>query len=178
VPGRALRWRGMTRNHDRANVTCHRWVMVFRLPFFRSLTVLTLMVNLAFVVPGSLFALGVSTGDGAWNWQNPVPQGNDLHNVRFVDSQPSPVESARAQNLRRARLRRGHSAARTAPQIPRGTAALWRWCLGRASCAIDRVGMWLRSIGLVAIPRARCKPLRRCRTSGQVCWSALMYGWW
>src|SRR3954447_26431840 len=28
----------------------------------------------------------VTTGDGAWTWQNPQPQGNDLWGVRFADA--------------------------------------------------------------------------------------------
>ena len=34
---------------------------------------------------GPTQATGISTGDGAWTWQNPVPQGNDLHDVDFAD---------------------------------------------------------------------------------------------
>jgi hypothetical protein len=36
------------------------------------------------LVAGS--ALALSTGDGGWLWQNPLPQGNNLEAVDAIDS--------------------------------------------------------------------------------------------
>src|SRR5581483_2957500 len=47
-----------------------------------------LVLLLGVLAPSPLDAqeIGVSTGDGAWIWQNPRPQGNDLRSIRFVDA--------------------------------------------------------------------------------------------
>jgi len=41
---------------------------------------------LPLAVRGQVRGPGVSTGDGAWAWQNPSPQGNDLNHLAFVDA--------------------------------------------------------------------------------------------
>jgi photosystem II stability/assembly factor-like uncharacterized protein len=53
-------------------------------------------VLLSAIVAGSTFPSaaigqgrgpGVTTGDGAWTWQNPSPQGNDLNHLAFADTE-------------------------------------------------------------------------------------------
>jgi photosystem II stability/assembly factor-like uncharacterized protein len=57
------------------------------------LTRLSLICLLALSLATAWFLLSpavapacISTGDGGWFWQNPLPQGNDLHGVSFVDA--------------------------------------------------------------------------------------------
>ena len=64
-PGRTGRW-------------CHR------LGITSTLTT-ALLLTLCLVAPGAARAL-VCTGEGGWFWQNPLPQGNALTDVSFVDA--------------------------------------------------------------------------------------------
>ena len=43
------------------------------------------LVTLALALPGTASAF-ISTGDGGWFWQNPLPQGNSLSGVAFSDA--------------------------------------------------------------------------------------------
>ena len=48
------------------------------------LVVAVIAVALCATVPAS--ASPISSGDGTWSWQSPLPQGNDLNDVAFADS--------------------------------------------------------------------------------------------
>ena len=48
-----------------------------------SLVCLVCLLGLWAAAPAWAF---ISTGDGAWVWQNPLPQGNDLNGVAFPDA--------------------------------------------------------------------------------------------
>ena len=43
------------------------------------------LLTLASAIPASASAF-ISTGDGGWVWQNPLPQGNSLYDVAFIDA--------------------------------------------------------------------------------------------
>jgi len=43
------------------------------------------LLTLALALPASASAF-VSTGEGGWFWQNPLPQGNALNGVAFPDA--------------------------------------------------------------------------------------------
>src|SRR5438128_12297155 len=58
------------------------------------------LLLLAVLWPASGTLAAVSTGDGAWTWQNPVPQGNDLFAVRFTDPNAGWAVGARGLILR------------------------------------------------------------------------------
>jgi hypothetical protein len=44
-----------------------------------------ILLSLALALPAGAFAF-ISTGDGGWFWQNPLPQGNALGAVTFPDA--------------------------------------------------------------------------------------------
>ena len=52
----------------------------------RGVALAAVVVLLAFVSPAAALAT-VSTGDGVWKWQNPLPQGNSITNGFFLDAQ-------------------------------------------------------------------------------------------
>jgi hypothetical protein len=57
-----------------------------------------------------------------------------------------------------------------------------RWPVGSALSPRDerrrsRAATWLRSIGFVVSPCARCRPVRTCLVSGNTAWMAVMDGW-
>ena len=52
---------------------------------YKILGLALLLLTLALALPTTASAF-ISTGDGAWVWQNPLPQGNDLSAVTFVDA--------------------------------------------------------------------------------------------
>ncbi len=64
------------------------WIRIRARRILRFLVLVGLLVPLTGVRSPQALAqeLGVSTGDGAWIWQNPRPQGNDLRDVHFVDA--------------------------------------------------------------------------------------------
>jgi photosystem II stability/assembly factor-like uncharacterized protein len=47
------------------------------------LVIVTMLTLLGLCAPAHA---SISTGDGGWVWQNPLPQGNDLNDVTFVDA--------------------------------------------------------------------------------------------
>lgn len=49
--------------------------------------VTALLMALALAAAAGPASAVVSTGDGSWFWQNPMPQGNQLSGVAFSDSQ-------------------------------------------------------------------------------------------
>ena len=59
-----------------------------------------IVLLLAVLWPGSATLAAVSTGDGAWTWQNPIPQGNDLFDIRFTDANNGWAVGARGLILR------------------------------------------------------------------------------
>ena len=61
---------------------------------------LPVVLILAMLWPVSATLAAVSTGDGAWTWQNPIPQGNDLFAVRFTDPNSGWAVGARGLILR------------------------------------------------------------------------------
>ncbi len=61
---------------------------------------LPIVLVLAVLWPASGTLASVSTGDGSWTWQNPVPQGNDLFAVRFTDPDSGWAVGARGLILR------------------------------------------------------------------------------
>ena len=61
---------------------------------------LPFVLLLAVVWPASGTLASVSTGDGSWTWQNPIPQGNDLFAVRFSDPNSGWAVGARGLILR------------------------------------------------------------------------------
>jgi photosystem II stability/assembly factor-like uncharacterized protein len=61
---------------------------------------LPVVLLLAVVWPASITLANVSTGDGSWSWQNPIPQGNDLFAVHFTDLNTGWAVGARGLILR------------------------------------------------------------------------------
>lgn len=60
-----------------------------RISFLAFCALLLVLLALSVAVPPGTQAQGrpgISTGDGAWTWQNPTPQGNDLNHLVFVDA--------------------------------------------------------------------------------------------
>ena len=52
---------------------------------YKLLGLALILLSLALALPAVASAF-VSTGDGTWVWQNPLPQGNTLNDVIFLDA--------------------------------------------------------------------------------------------
>jgi hypothetical protein len=52
----------------------------------RCIVLAAVVALLALMLPAAALAT-VSTGDGVWKWQNPLPQGNSITSGFFLDAQ-------------------------------------------------------------------------------------------